>query len=54
LVERIIDFLEIQHIRKMPVGQLPYASAKRRRARPRAWPPSPILLLLDDGRWAGP
>jgi len=22
-VEKIIDFLEIQHVRKMPVGQLP-------------------------------
>ena len=28
-VERIIDFLEIQHIRKAPVGQLPYGLQKR-------------------------
>jgi branched-chain amino acid transport system ATP-binding protein len=28
-VERIIDFLEIQAIRKMPVGQLPYGLQKR-------------------------
>ena len=28
-VEKIIDFLEIQHIRKVPVGQLPYGLQKR-------------------------
>ena len=28
-VERIIEFLEIQHIRKVPVGQLPYGLQKR-------------------------
>ena len=28
-VERIIDFLEIQHIRKKPVGTLPYGLQKR-------------------------
>src|SRR5262249_10880712 len=29
VVERIIDFLEIQHIRKAPVGKLPYGLQKR-------------------------
>ena len=29
LVEEIIDFLEIQHIRKTPVGRLPYGLQKR-------------------------
>src|SRR5207237_7541471 len=28
-VEEIIDFLEIQHIRKTPVGRLPYGLQKR-------------------------
>ena len=28
-VEKIIDFLEIQHIRKTPVGALPYGLKKR-------------------------
>ena len=28
-VERIIDFLEIQSIRKVPVGRLPYGLQKR-------------------------
>jgi branched-chain amino acid transport system ATP-binding protein len=28
-VERIIDFLEIEHIRKTPVGRLPYGLQKR-------------------------
>ncbi len=28
-VEKIIDFLEIQHIRKTPVGRLPYGLKKR-------------------------
>ena len=31
-VEEIIDFLEIQHIRKVPVGQLPYRCAEIGRA----------------------
>ena len=33
-VERIIDFLEIQSIRKTPVGRLPYGLQKRGRAQP--------------------
>jgi branched-chain amino acid transport system ATP-binding protein len=37
VVERIIDFLEIQHIRKTPVGRLPYGLQKRVE-----------LLLLDE------
>ena len=28
-VEEVIDFLEIQHIRKTPVGRLPYGLQKR-------------------------
>jgi branched-chain amino acid transport system ATP-binding protein len=28
-VEEIIDFLEIQHIRRTPVGRLPYGLQKR-------------------------
>ncbi|WP_204326517.1 hypothetical protein, partial [Stenotrophomonas maltophilia] len=27
-VEEIIDFLEIQHVRKVPVGKLPYGLQK--------------------------
>ncbi len=34
--EEIIDFLEIEHIRKAPVGKLPYGLAEARRTRPRA------------------
>ena len=46
-VERIIDFLEIQHIRKMPVGQLPYGLQKRVELG-RALAAEPELLLLDE------
>ncbi|MEA2806351.1 MAG: branched-chain amino acid transport system ATP-binding protein, partial [Rhodospirillaceae bacterium] len=46
-VERIIDFLEIQHIRKMPVGQLPYGLQKRVELG-RALAAQPDLLLLDE------
>ena len=35
-VEKIIDFLEIQHIRKTPVARLPYGLKKARRTGPRA------------------
>jgi branched-chain amino acid transport system ATP-binding protein len=35
-VEEVIDFLEIQHIRKTPVGRLPVRAAEARRARARA------------------
>ena len=46
-VERIIDFLEIQHIRKAPVGQLPYGLQKRVELG-RALAAEPELLLLDE------
>jgi branched-chain amino acid transport system ATP-binding protein len=47
-VEKIIDFLEIQHIRKTPVGALPYGLQKAGRTRPRAGDAEPELLLLDE------
>jgi branched-chain amino acid transport system ATP-binding protein len=47
LVERIIDFLEIQAIRKVPVGQLPYGLQKRVELG-RAHAKEPELLLLDE------
>ena len=46
-VERVIDFLEIQAIRKMPVGQLPYGLQKRVELG-RALASEPQLLLLDE------
>jgi len=46
-VERIIDFLEIQAIRKTPVGQLPYGLQKRVELG-RALAMEPELLLLDE------
>ena len=46
-VEEIIDFLEIQHIRKMPVGKLPYGLQKRVELG-RALAMEPDLLLLDE------
>ena len=46
-VERIIDFLEIAHIRKMPVGKLPYGLQKRVELG-RALAMEPELLLLDE------
>jgi branched-chain amino acid transport system ATP-binding protein len=46
-VERIIDFLEIQHIRKTPVGALPYGLQKRVELG-RALAMEPELLLLDE------
>ena len=46
-VERIIDFLEIQHIRKLPVGRLPYGLQKRVELG-RALAAEPDLLLLDE------
>ena len=46
-VERIIDFLEIQHIRKTPVGKLPYGLQKRVELG-RALAMEPDLLLLDE------
>ncbi|MEL6220514.1 MAG: ABC transporter ATP-binding protein [Pseudomonadota bacterium] len=46
-VERIIDFLEIQAIRKTPVGRLPYGLQKRVELG-RALAAEPNLLLLDE------
>lgn len=45
--ERIIDFLEIQSIRKTPVGRLPYGLQKRVELG-RALAAAPSLLLLDE------
>jgi branched-chain amino acid transport system ATP-binding protein len=47
IVEKIIDFLEIQAIRKMPVGKLPYGLQKRVELG-RALAMEPELLLLDE------
>ena len=47
IVERVIDFLEIQHIRKTPVGKLPYGLQKRVELG-RALAAEPQLLLLDE------
>jgi branched-chain amino acid transport system ATP-binding protein len=46
-VERIIDFLEIQAIRKVPVGRLPYGLQKRVELG-RALAAEPTILLLDE------
>src|SRR3984893_6345604 len=46
-VEEIIDFLKIQHIRKTPVGKLPYGLQKRVELG-RALAMEPDLLLLDE------
>ncbi len=45
--ERIIDFLEIEAIRKTPVGRLPYGLQKRVELG-RALTAEPDLLLLDE------
>ncbi len=45
--ERIIDFLDIQEIRKKPVGKLPYGLQKRVELG-RALAAEPELLLLDE------
>jgi branched-chain amino acid transport system ATP-binding protein len=47
VVERVIDFLEIQAIRKTPAGKLPYGLQKRVELG-RALAAEPKLLLLDE------
>ncbi|MFK5980127.1 MAG: ABC transporter ATP-binding protein [Rhizobiaceae bacterium] len=46
-VEEIIEFLEIENIRKEPVGALPYGLQKRVELA-RALAAEPVLLLLDE------
>jgi len=46
-VEEVIDFLEIQGIRKTPVGRLPYGLQKRVELG-RALAAEPSMLLLDE------
>jgi branched-chain amino acid transport system ATP-binding protein len=46
-VEKIIDFLEIQAIRRVPVGRLPYGLQKRVELA-RALAMEPTVLLLDE------
>jgi len=47
IVEKVIDFLEIQSIRKTEVGKLPYGLQKRVELG-RALAAEPKLLLLDE------
>ena len=47
IAEQVIDFLEIEAIRKTPVGKLPYGLQKRVELG-RALAAKPDLLLLDE------
>ncbi|MBO6602424.1 MAG: ABC transporter ATP-binding protein [Roseicyclus sp.] len=47
VAEEVIDFLEIQNIRKTPVGRLPYG-LKKRVELARALVAEPSILLLDE------
>ncbi len=47
VVEKVIDFLEIQAIRKTPVGRLPYG-LKKRVELARALAAAPSILLRDE------
>jgi len=47
VVEKLIEFLEIEHVRKTPVGRLPYGLQKRVELG-RALAAEPALLLLDE------
>ncbi|MBL8311041.1 MAG: ABC transporter ATP-binding protein [Burkholderiales bacterium] len=47
VVEEIIDFLQLQHVRKTPVARLPYG-IKKRVELARALAAEPKMLLLDE------